>query len=94
MTASAPDKLKRRFLTDKSGNFGIMTAILLPVLLGFAGAGMELANVMQVKADMQNTADSAALAAATEARLKKGDLTDEQIKEIAKGFIAAQMEKA
>lgn len=93
MTASAPDKLKRRFLTDKSGNFGIMTAILLPVLLGFAGAGMELANVMQVKADMQNTADSAALAAATEARLKKGDLTDEQIKEIAKGFIAAQMEK-
>ena len=94
MTASAPDKLKRRFLTDKSGNFGIMTAILLPVLLGFAGAGMELANVMQVKADMQNTADSAALAAATEARLKKGDLTDEQIKEIAKGFIAAQMEKS
>ncbi|WP_367353944.1 vWA domain-containing protein [Agrobacterium pusense] len=94
MTASATDKLKRRFLTDKSGNFGIMTAILLPVLLGFAGAGMELANVMQVKADMQNTADSAALAAATEARLKKGDLTDEQIKEIAKGFIAAQMEKS
>ncbi|AUC12226.1 hypothetical protein BLX90_18260 [Rhizobium sp. Y9] len=93
-SASAPDKLKRRFLTDKSGNFGIMTAILLPVLLGFAGAGMELANVMQVKADMQNTADSAALAAATEARLKKGDLTDAQIKEIAKGFIAAQMEKS
>jgi Flp pilus assembly protein TadG len=70
-----------------------MTAILLPVLLGFAGAGMELANVMHVKADLQNTADSAALAAATEARLKEGALTDEQIKEIAKAFIASQMEK-
>ncbi|MBO9653297.1 pilus assembly protein TadG-related protein [Agrobacterium sp. SOY23] len=93
MTASAPHKLKRRFLADTSGNFGMMTAILLPVLLGVAGAGLELANVMQAKADMQNTADSAALAAATEARLKKGELSDEQLKEIAKAFIAAQMEK-
>ena len=93
MTASSHQKLKRRFFSDTSGNFGIMTAILLPVLLGFAGAGMELANVMQVKADLQNTADSAALAAATEARLKEGALTDEQIKEIAKAFIASQLEK-
>lgn len=93
MTVSAPHKPKRRFLADTSGNFGMMTAILLPVLLGVAGAGMELANVMQVKADMQNTADSAALAAATEARLREGKLSDEQIKEIAKNFIAAQMEK-
>lgn len=93
MTASAYQKLKRRFLADTSGNFGIMTAILLPVLLGVAGAGMELANVIQVKADLQNTADSAALAAATEARIKKGALTDEQLKEIAKAFIAAQLEK-
>ncbi|MES5046788.1 TadE/TadG family type IV pilus assembly protein [Rhizobium nepotum] len=93
MNASAPQKLKRRFLADTSGNFGMMTAILLPVLLGVAGAGIELANVMQVKADLQNTADSAALAAATEARLKKGELTDEQIKETAKAFIVSQMEK-
>ncbi|MBP8937527.1 MAG: pilus assembly protein, partial [Agrobacterium sp.] len=56
MTASTDKKLKRRFLADTSGNFGIMTAILLPVLLGVAGAGLELANVMQVKADLQNTA--------------------------------------
>lgn len=94
MIASAHQKPKRRFLADTSGNFGMMTAILLPVLLGVAGAGLELANVMQAKADMQNTADSAALAAATEARLKKGELSDEQLKQIAKAFIAAQMEKA
>ncbi|NSX92952.1 vWA domain-containing protein [Agrobacterium tumefaciens] len=93
MTASADQKLKRRFLADTSGNFGIMTAILLPILLGVAGAGMEFANVMQVKADLQNTADSAALAAATEARVKKGDATDEEIKEIAKAFIASQQLK-
>ncbi|MCW0981117.1 pilus assembly protein TadG-related protein [Agrobacterium sp. BT-220-3] len=93
MTASAYQKLKRRFLTDTNGNFGIMTAILLPVLLGFAGAGIELANVMQIKANLQNTADSAALAAATEARLKEGELTDEKIKEIARAFITTQLEK-
>lgn len=91
MTASAYQKLKRRFLADTNGNFAIMTAILLPLLLGFAGAGIELANVMQVKADLQNTADSAALAAATEARLKEGKLTDEQIKEIARAFVAGQL---
>ncbi len=90
MTASAYQKLKRRFLTDTSGNFAIMTAILLPMLLGVAGAGIELANMMQVKADLQNTVDSAALAAATEARLKEGKLTDEQISKIAKAFIASQ----
>ncbi len=93
MTVSAYQKLKRRFLADTSGNFAIMTAILLPVLLGVAGAGLEMANVMQVKADLQNTADSAALAAATEARLKEGDLTDEKIKDIATAFIASQQEK-
>ena len=93
MTASAYQKLKRRFLADTNGNFGIMTAILLPVLLGFAGAGIELANVMQIKANLQNTADSAALAAATEARLKEGELTDEKIKEIARAFITTQLEK-
>ena len=93
MIPSAHQKTKRRFLADTGGNFGMMTAILLPVLLGVAGAGMELANVMHVKADLQNTADSAALAAATEARLKEGTLTDEQIKEIAKAFISSQMEK-
>jgi Flp pilus assembly protein TadG len=91
MITSVLQKLKRRFFADTSGNFGMMTAILLPVLLGAAGAGMELANIMQVKADLQNTADSAALAAATEARLKEGAMTDEQIRQIAKAFIAAQL---
>lgn len=84
--------LKRRFLADTAGNFGIMTAILLPVLLGVAGAGMELANVMQVKADIQNTADAGALAAVTQARLREGDMADEDIKKLAKDFIVGQME--
>ncbi len=90
MITSVLQKLKRRFFADTSGKFGMMTAILLPVLLGAAGAGMELANIMQVKADLQNTADSAALAAATEARLKEGAMTDEQIRQIAKAFIALE----
>ncbi len=93
MFTSSLQKLKKRFLADTSGNFAIMTAALLPVLLGFAGVGMELANIMQVKTDLQNTADSAVLAAATEARLKEGKATDEEIKQSAKAFIAGQLAK-
>ncbi|MDS7594568.1 TadE/TadG family type IV pilus assembly protein [Agrobacterium tumefaciens] len=92
MTLPSETSLKRRFLADTTGNFGIMTAILLPVLLGAAGAGMELANVMQVKADLQNTADAGALAAVTHARLKEGKASDDEIKETARKFIIGQME--
>ncbi len=28
-------------LRDRRGNFGLMTGLLLPILLGTAGAGME-----------------------------------------------------
>ena len=54
-------------LRDRRGNVAVITAILLPVLLGGFGVGFETANWYQIQRDMQNAADSAAIAAASNA---------------------------
>ncbi len=55
----------QRMLHDRGGNFGIMTAVLLPVLVGAAGMAVDLTNAMQTRSSMQGFADAAALAAAS-----------------------------
>jgi Flp pilus assembly protein TadG len=77
-THSVQNKL-RSLLADRQGNFAMMTAIMLPVLFGFAGAGLEVTRALQVKADLQSTADAATLAGATAARLAEGKKSDAQI---------------
>ncbi|MFN7102743.1 MAG: VWA domain-containing protein [Pseudorhizobium sp.] len=79
-----------RLLNDRSGNFGMMTAILLPVLLGAGGLALDLTNMMMSKTQLQEASDSAALAAAT--ALASGEATSEaQAKAIAKEFFLGQM---
>ncbi|MCJ8521321.1 Flp pilus assembly protein TadG/uncharacterized protein YegL [Pseudorhizobium tarimense] len=79
-----------RLLKDRSGNFGMMTAILLPVLLGAGGVALDLTNMMMSKTQMQEAADSAALAAST--ALATGKAEDETAaKKLAKDFFIAQM---
>lgn len=77
-------------LADKQGNFAMMTAIMLPVLFGFAGAGLEMTKVMQVKSDLQNAADAATLAGATAARLAEGKKSDAQSAADTNNFLAGQ----
>ncbi len=79
----------RRFMMERSGNFGMMTAILLPVTLAVAGLAMDMTKVIQVKAALQDAADSAALSAAS-ALASDNSLTDEQAIERARRFMAAQ----
>jgi Flp pilus assembly protein TadG len=59
----------RRCLTrlgkGRRGNVTVLMAFLLPVLVGALGLGFELANWYMTTQAMQNTADSAATAAAT-----------------------------
>ena len=79
-----------RLLRDRSGNFGMMTAILLPVLVGGAGIALDLTNMMMTKTQMQEAADSAALAAST--ALASGKATDEAAaRKLAQDFFIAQM---
>jgi Flp pilus assembly protein TadG len=53
--------------TDRNGTVAVVMGILLPVLVGTVGLGFEVGNWYQVNRGMQNAADSAAIAAATNA---------------------------
>ena len=62
--------LRKRFsfagiLADSRGNVMLLSAISMPVLVGMAGLAIEGGNWYQTKRQMQNAADSAAIAAAT-----------------------------
>jgi len=82
----------KTLLTDKRGNFAILTALGLPLLFGAAGAGMEATRVMQVRNDMQTALDSATLAAATHARLDEGSKSDAAYADEVKKFIKEHMD--
>ncbi|WP_454851704.1 VWA domain-containing protein [Rhizobium binxianense] len=78
-----------RLLRDRGGNFGIMTAIMIPVLLGAAGVAIDVSNMMLSQRELQEATDSAALAAAT--ALASGKTDEAGAKDLAKDFVAGQM---
>ena len=57
----------RRLLGDSSGNVALIFAITLPLLIGALGLGVEGSGWAHTKHDLQNAADEAAIAAATNA---------------------------
>jgi Flp pilus assembly protein TadG len=79
------DRLRR----DRSGNFGIMTAILLPVLIGAAGLAVQVSDMLLSKQQLQEAADSAALATAT--ALANGTIQPSEAEAFAQNFVAGQM---
>tara|TARA_R110002020_G_scaffold110627_19_gene255570 strand:- start:3880 stop:5169 length:1290 start_codon:yes stop_codon:yes gene_type:complete len=54
------------FLKDRSGNFGVMFAILLVPVIGVAGLALDYTNATSVKTQVQGAADAAAVAAIAE----------------------------
>ncbi|NMG39014.1 hypothetical protein GRZ55_07150 [Chelativorans sp. ZYF759] len=56
----------RSFLRSTSGNFAMMFAGVLPVMLGAVGMAVDTANLMNVKAQLQNAADVGVLVASRE----------------------------
>lgn len=79
----------QRLARDRGGNFGIMTAVLLPVLLGTAGFAIDMSNAMQVKSSIQGIADAAALAAAS--AMAQKDYTKAQAEKLAKDYLVSQL---
>ncbi|WP_183735466.1 MULTISPECIES: pilus assembly protein [unclassified Rhizobium] len=79
------DRLRR----DRGGNFGIMTAILLPVLIGAAGLAIQVSDMLLSKQQLQEAADSAALATAT--ALANGTIQTSEAEAFAQNFVAGQM---
>src|SRR6478735_1367900 len=68
--------LFRRFADDQSGSYVIISALLMPVLVGTAGLGTEVGWWYYKHKNMQSAADSGAVSAAT-AVTAGGDLTAE-----------------
>ncbi|MGE7367637.1 vWA domain-containing protein [Neorhizobium sp. NPDC001467] len=78
-----------RFLKDRGGNFGIMTAILTPLALGAGGMAIDITQAIQVKGELQALADSASLAAAR--AMSEGGKSPAEARELAEKLYAAQM---
>ncbi|NTH14249.1 pilus assembly protein [Agrobacterium rhizogenes] len=51
---------------DKNGNFAILTALIVVVIVGAAGGAIDFARALSVRADLQGNLDAAVLAAARE----------------------------
>jgi Flp pilus assembly protein TadG len=56
--------LARRFRRDQSGNYLILTGMLMPAVVGFVGLGTDYGLLSYMQRAMQGAADSAALSAA------------------------------
>lgn len=80
----------KRFADDRSGNFGIMTAIMLPVLLGVAGMALDVTSAMERRSRIQALADSAALAAATAMANSESSMTSAEAEALAKSYFIGQ----
>ena len=60
-------RMLSRFARDRRANIAMITGLLAPLLIGGLGLGMETAYWYQTQRDLQNAADEAAVAAATNA---------------------------
>ncbi|WP_370576935.1 vWA domain-containing protein [Shinella sp. PSBB067] len=81
--------LLSRLGSDRRGNFAMMTAFALPVILAAGGFAMDLSNMVLKKAELQDALDSAALAAASALSSDKKSVTE--AKAIALTFFKTQM---
>jgi Flp pilus assembly protein TadG len=71
-------RLWARFSRDRRGTVAVAVAVLLPVLIGFAGIGVEVGLWFTVQRQNQSAADAAAISAALEyaAQIERGVATD------------------
>ncbi|WEX77031.1 TadE/TadG family protein [Sinorhizobium numidicum] len=77
-------------LKDRGGNFGMMTALVAPLLLAVGGVSIDMANMLMTKNQLQDATDAAALAAAS--ALVSDEKPDiETAKTIARKFLKTQM---
>jgi len=58
--------LSSAFLSDRSGNFGIMTALLMVPLVGCAGLALDYAHALSLRTELYTAADAAAVGSISE----------------------------
>lgn len=89
MTKNTQKRTARsRFLSDRLGNFSMMTAFMLPVMLAVGGVAMDATNMVMTRTALQDATDSAALAAAS--ALANDGMTAAEAKLVALRFLKTQ----
>ncbi|HEY0123355.1 MAG TPA: vWA domain-containing protein [Rhizobium sp.] len=78
-----------QLLRDRTGNFGILTAIALPVVAATAGVAVDVSNMAASNSQLQQATDAAALATAT--ALGNGSATTSTAQQLATQFVTGQM---
>jgi Flp pilus assembly protein TadG len=73
----------KRFLDDRRGNFGIISALLAVPLVLAAGLMVDLSTISRTRAELQQAMDSAALAVSREGK----EVSDFKAQEIADTFL-------
>lgn len=66
LTFGAPMTTLKRFLKSKSGNFGMLTAILFMPLAGAAGMAIDFSHAMEIRTQLYDAADAAAVGTVAE----------------------------
>lgn len=81
-----------RLMKDRRGNFAMMTALVIPVVLAAGGVAIDLTEMVMTKAKLQDATDSAALAAAS--AMASGGFTQQEAKLQALSFLKTQLDAA
>ena len=74
---------------NKSGNFGIATAFMIPMLMMAIGLGIDITEMSRKREDLQQAVDAAALGAASS--LATNGITTEQAKALAASFVKGHL---
>lgn len=82
----------RLFIRDTSGNFAIMTALLLPVILIAVGAAIDIGLALTARERLNAAASGAVLAALSEVQVgaEQGDaITEKAVEQAMEGFFSS-----
>ena len=78
-----------RFVGDQRGNFGILAAVLIPVILAAVATSMDISKLLSDKSKLSSALDAASLATAS--ALTNGDITSAQAQAFAVRIAAGQI---
>jgi Flp pilus assembly protein TadG len=89
ITGSSKFRSIQHLLRDRAGNFGILTALAIPVVAAAAGVAVDVSNMAVSDSQLQEATDAAALATAT--ALANGSATTSNAQQLAADFVTGQM---
>jgi Flp pilus assembly protein TadG len=76
-------------LREEAGSISVMYALMIPILFGAAGIGLDYSRAASERSKMQAVADAAAIAAARELQMARAD--PEKISAVARSYVNAQI---